>query len=58
MPGAQGLLATRVDATQVGAPSDLYYLAAKGPMMARIRANHRCTVMRKTVYANHDPTQV
>ena len=31
VPGEQGLLATRVDATQVGAPSDLYYLAAKGP---------------------------
>jgi len=58
VPGAQGLLATRVDATQVGAPSDLYYLAAKGPMMARIRANHRCTVTRKTVYANHAPAAI
>ncbi len=50
LPGEQGLLATRVDATQVGAPSDLYYLAAKGPVMARIRANRRCTVTGETVY--------
>jgi hypothetical protein len=58
IPGEQGLLATRVDATQVGAPSDLYYLAAKGPLMARIRANQRCTVTDKTVYANHAPSAI
>lgn len=58
LPGEQGLLATRVDATQVGAPSDLYYLAAKGPVMARIRADHRCTVTGETVYADHAPTAI
>jgi hypothetical protein len=58
VPGEQGLVATRVDATQVGAPSDLYYLAAKGPVMARIRANHRCTVTAQHVYADHAPTAI
>ena len=58
VPGEQGLLATRVDATQVGAPSDLYYLAAKGPVMARLRADRRCTVTDKHVYANHAPTAI
>lgn len=58
VPGEQGLLATRVDATQVGAPSDLYYLAAKGPVMARLRADQRCIVTGKTVYADHAPTAI
>jgi len=58
VPGDQGLLATRVDATEVGAPSDLYYLAAKGPMMARIRANSRCTITRHHVYADHAPAAI
>ena len=58
VPGEQGLLATRVDATQVGAPSDLYYLAAKGPVMGRIRANRRCTVTGETVYADHAPAAI
>jgi len=55
VPGEQGLIATRVDATEVGAPSDLYYLAAKGPAMARLRADTRCTITGKTVYADHAP---
>lgn len=58
VPGEQGLLATRVDATEVGAPSDLYYLAAKGPVMARIRANRRCTVTGHHVYADHAPAAI
>jgi len=58
VPGDQGLLATRVDATEVGAPSDLYYLAAKGPMMAQIRANNRCTITGTHVYADHAPAAI
>jgi hypothetical protein len=58
VPGEQGLLATRVDATEVGAPSDLYYLAARGPLMGRIRADRRCTVTSHTVYADHAPTAI
>jgi len=58
VPGDQGLLATRVDATEVGAPSDLYYLAAKGPVIARFRADRRCTVNHEHVYADHAPTAI
>jgi hypothetical protein len=58
VPGEQGLLATRVDATQVGAPSDLYYLAAKGPVMDRIRTDRRCTVTGQHVYADDAPTAI
>jgi hypothetical protein len=49
IPGEQGLLATRVDATQVGAPSDLYY---------RIRSDRRCTVTGHTVYADDAPSAI
>lgn len=58
IPGEQGLLATRVDATEVGAPSDLYYLAAKGPMMAQLRANRRCTITGHHVWADHAPAAI
>ncbi len=58
VPGEQGLIAARVDATEVGAPSDLYYLAAKGPVMARLRTDRRCTVTGETVYADHAPTAI
>jgi hypothetical protein len=58
VPGEQGLIATRVDATEVGAPSDLYYLAAKGPVMARLRADRRCTMTGHHVYADHAPTAI
>jgi hypothetical protein len=59
VPVAQGLLATRVDATAVGAPSDLYYLAAKGPIVAA-QADHdaRCKVTNTHVYADHAPAAV
>jgi hypothetical protein len=58
VPVAQGLLATRVDATAVGAPSDLYYLAARGPIIAHARRDARCKVTDKRVYANHAPAAV
>jgi hypothetical protein len=58
VPGEQGLIATRVDATEIGAPSDLYYLAAKGPVMGRLRADRRCTVTGEHVYADHAPTAI
>jgi hypothetical protein len=57
VPVAQGLLATRVDATAVGAPSDLYYLAAKGPIIAP-RPDARCKVTDTHVYADHAPSAV
>ena len=62
MPGpiavldSQGLLATRVDATEVGAPSDLYYLAARGPIIARVTAHTGCSVTAERVFVDHAPT--
>jgi hypothetical protein len=58
VPVAQGLLATRVDATAVGAPSDLYYLAAKGPIIAQARHDARCVVTDRHVYVNHAPSAI
>ncbi len=58
VPVEQGLIATRVDATVVGAPSDLYYLAAKGPILSTVHHDARCTVKQKEVYADHAPAAV
>jgi hypothetical protein len=58
VPIEQGLIATRVDATAVGAPSDLYYLAAKGPILSEIREDTRCTIAQKHVYADHAPAAI
>jgi hypothetical protein len=58
VPVEQGLIATRVDATVVGAPSDLYYLAAKGPILSRVHHDARCTVKEEQVYADHAPAAV
>jgi hypothetical protein len=51
----QGLIATRIDASDVGAPSDLYYLAAKGPVIAQVTAAHGCRVRQQQIWANHRP---
>jgi hypothetical protein len=51
----QGLMATRIDASQVGAPSDLYYLAAKGPVIAQVTQARGCRVTDQRVYADHRP---
>jgi hypothetical protein len=58
VPMAQGLIATRVDATVVGAPSDLYYLAAKGPIFAQVHDQDRCRVTDEQVYADHAPSAI
>jgi hypothetical protein len=58
VPLEQGLIATHVDATVVGAPSDLYYLAAKGPIISQVRADARCTVTDEDVYADHAPAAI
>jgi hypothetical protein len=58
VPIEQGLIATRVDATLIGAPSDLYYLAAKGPILSGVRHDPRCTVKEEQVYVDHAPAAV
>jgi len=55
---AQGLVATRLDATEVGVPSDLYYLAAKGPMLERVTDRARCTVTDERTYVDHAPSSM
>ena len=42
-PSTAGLVATWVDATRVGVPSDLYYLAASGPLLSDLRDRAGCT---------------
>jgi hypothetical protein len=51
----QGLIATRIDASEVGAPSDLYYLAAKGPVISQVTHTRGCHVVDERVYADHRP---
>ena len=54
----QGLVATRLDATEVGVPSDLYYLAAKGPVLAQVTDRARCTVTDQRTFVDHAPASM
>ncbi|MEP6757655.1 MAG: hypothetical protein ABJB55_00510 [Actinomycetota bacterium] len=54
----QGLVATRLDATEVGVPSDLYYLAAKGPVIERVTDHARCTVTQQRIFVDHAPASM
>jgi len=54
----QGLVATRLDATEVGVPSDLYYLAAKGPILQRVTDRARCTVTAHRIFVDHAPASM
>ncbi len=54
----QGLVATRLDATEVGVPSDLYYLAARGPILETVTDRDRCTVTRQRIFVNHAPASM
>ena len=51
----QGLIATRIDASDVGAPSDLYYLAAKGPVIDQVTHAQGCRVTHRRIWADHRP---
>ena len=53
--GMTGLSASWVDATQVGVPSDFYYLAATGPVLSRLMASERCRHLDEQVFANNAP---
>lgn len=52
----QGLLATRIDAAEVGAPSDFYYLAAKGPVLAALTDDARCRTTTRRIIVDHRPS--
>jgi hypothetical protein len=53
---AVGMSAMWVDATQVGVPSDFYYLAANGPLLSRLTTSADCRQHSRHVYLDRRPT--
>jgi hypothetical protein len=53
-----GMAATWIDATQVGVPSDFYYLAATGPLLSRLTTMPGCRMKQHRVFADHVPSFV
>ncbi|MEP6475939.1 MAG: hypothetical protein ABJC60_01580 [Actinomycetota bacterium] len=51
-----GMSAMWVDATQVGVPSDLYYLVANGPELGRLTHAPGCIATSQRIIADHRPT--
>ncbi len=51
-----GMSATWVDATEVGVPSDYYYLAANGPLMSRLTDSSECRPEHRRVFLDHRPS--
>ena len=54
-PPLEGLAAMWIDGTEVGVPSDYYYLAATGPALDVLTGSEECRATRKFVLANHVP---
>lgn len=54
-PPVEGMAAMWVDGTEVGVPSDYYYLAATGPALDALTGSERCRATRKYVVADHVP---
>ncbi len=52
----EGIAATWVDATQVGVPSDFYYLAATGPILSRLLDSPTCTADSQQVLLDNLPS--
>jgi hypothetical protein len=50
-----GMAATWVDATEIGVPSDFYYLAATGPLMSRLTRSNACRAESQRVFLDHAP---
>lgn len=50
-----GMAATWVDATRVGVPSDFYYLAASGPLFARLLRSEHCHASEHRVLLDRKP---
>ena len=51
-----GMTATWVDATEVGVPSDFYYLAARGPLMSQLTHSPSCHPQHERVFLDHRPS--
>jgi hypothetical protein len=54
----EGMAATWVDATQVGVPSDFYYLAATGPLLSGLLGSPACQAERSEVFVDNRPAAV
>jgi hypothetical protein len=52
----EGIAATWIDATQVGVPSDFYYLAATGPLFSRLVHSRDCRAESSDVIIDNVPT--
>jgi hypothetical protein len=50
-----GLAATWIDATRVGLPSDVYYLAATGPIFDRLVDAPGCKAERRVIFVDNPP---
>ena len=53
---AAGMVATWIDATRVGVPSDFYYLAATGPLFSGLTRSADCRAGTRRVFADNRPT--
>lgn len=53
--GVAGMSATWVDATRIGMPSDFYYLAATGPLLAGLTDSERCRAGPLRVFVDRRP---
>ena len=51
-----GMSVTWVDATQVGVPSDFYYLAANGPVLSRLTQSKACRAETRRVLLDNRPS--
>jgi hypothetical protein len=54
-PPLEGLAAMWIDGTEVGVPSDYYYLAATGPALDALTGSEECRATRQYVVADHLP---
>lgn len=53
--GVPGMSATWVDATRIGMPSDFFYLAATGPLLANLTESRRCRAEAPRVFVDRRP---
>jgi len=51
-----GMAVTWVDATEVGVPSDFYYLAATGPLLSRLTRSDACRAESQQVFLDNAPS--
>jgi hypothetical protein len=54
-PPLEGLAAMWIDGTEVGVPSDYYYLAATGPALDVLTGSQECRATRQDIVADHLP---